>query len=106
MIVAPCSMRTLSAIAHSLADNLLVRAADVHLKERRPLVLIARETPLHLGHLKSMTAVTEMGAIVMPPVPAFYLQLSRIEDVVDQIARRAIDLLRIAPPSAKAWRNC
>lgn len=103
MIVAPCSMRTLSAIAHSLADNLLVRAADVHLKERRPLVLIARETPLHLGHLRSMTAVTEMGAIVMPPVPAFYLKLSRIEDIVDQIARRAIDLLRIAPSSAKAW---
>lgn len=103
MIVAPCSMRTLSAIAHSLSDNLLVRAADVHLKERRPLVLIARETPLHLGHLKAMTAVTEMGAVVMPPVPAFYLRPTRIEDITDQIARRAIDLLRIAPPSATQW---
>lgn len=104
MIVAPCSMRTLSAIAHSLSDNLLVRAADVHLKERRPLVLVARETPLHLGHLKAMTAVTEMGAIVMPPVPAFYLRPSRIEEVIDQIARRAIDLIRLAPPQARTWQ--
>lgn len=103
MIVVPCSMRTLSAIAHSLSDNLLVRAADVHLKERRPLVLIARETPLHLGHLRAMTAVTEMGAIVMPPVPAFYLRPSCIADVIDQIARRAVDLLRLAPPSAAQW---
>jgi 4-hydroxy-3-polyprenylbenzoate decarboxylase len=103
MIVAPCSMHTLSAIAHSLSDNLLVRTADVHLKERRPLVLIARETPLHLGHLRAMTAVTEMGAIVMPPAPAFYLRPSRIEDIVDQIARRAVDQLRLAPPSAIQW---
>jgi 4-hydroxy-3-polyprenylbenzoate decarboxylase len=105
MIVAPCSMRTLAAIAHSLSDNLLVRAADVHLKERRPLVLIARETPLHLGHLRTMTAVTEMGAVVMPPVPAFYLKPSRIEDAIDQIARRAIDLIHIAPPSARRWQG-
>lgn len=105
MIVAPCSMRTLSAIAHSLSHNLLVRAADVHLKERRPLVLIARETPLHLGHLKAMTAVTEMGAIVMPPVPAFYLRPSGIQDVIDQIAHRAIDLLHIAEPTAKTWKG-
>lgn len=105
MIVAPCSMRTLSAIAHSLSHNLLVRAADVHLKERRPLVLVARETPLHLGHLKAMTAVTEMGAIVMPPVPAFYLRPSHIQDVIDQIARRAIDLLHIAGPTAKMWQG-
>jgi len=105
MIVAPCSMRTLSAIAHSLSDNLLVRAADVHLKERRPLILIARETPLHLGHLRAMTAVTEMGAIVMPPVPAFYLQPQGIEDVVDQVARRAVDLIGIAPPTAIGWKG-
>ncbi|MDT9600869.1 UbiX family flavin prenyltransferase [Sphingosinicella rhizophila] len=104
MIVAPCSMRTLSAIAHSLADNLLVRAADVHLKERRPLVLVARETPLHLGHLRAMAVVTEMGAIVMPPVPAFYLKPRGIDEVIDQIARRAVDTLRIAVPTASAWR--
>ncbi|WEX08574.1 UbiX family flavin prenyltransferase [Chelativorans sp. AA-79] len=105
MIVAPCSMRTLSAIAHSLSDNLLVRAADVHLKERRPLILIAREMPLHLGHLRAMTAVTEMGAIVMPPVPAFYLRPRDIDDVIDQIARRAVDLLRIAPATAQVWQG-
>lgn len=106
MIVAPCSMRTLAAIAHSLSDNLLVRAADVHLKERRPLLLMARETPLHLGHLRAMAAVTEMGAIVMPPVPAFYLKPRDIEAVVDQIARRAVDLLSLAPPTAAAWQDC
>lgn len=103
MIVAPCSMRTLAAIAHSLSDNLLVRAADVQLKERRPLVLIARETPLHLGHLRAMTAATEMGAIVMPPVPAFYRRPPTVEAIVDHLARRAIDQLRIAPPMAAAW---
>ncbi|WP_180899609.1 UbiX family flavin prenyltransferase [Martelella soudanensis] len=105
MIVAPCSMRTLSAIAHSFSDNLLVRAADVHLKERRPLILIARETPLHLGHLRAMTAVTKMGAIVMPPVPAFYLRPRDIDDVIDQIARQAVDLLRIAPAIAQVWQG-
>ena len=105
MIVAPCSMRTLSAIAHSLSDNLLTRAADVQLKERRPLVLIARETPLHLGHLRAMTAATEAGAIVMPPAPAFYLKPASVADVVNQIARRAVDLLRAFPPRAEAWRG-
>jgi len=105
MIVAPCSMRTVSAIAHSLSDNLLVRAADVHLKERRPLVLIARETPLHLGHLRAMTAVTEMGAIVMPPVPAFYLKPTGIDEIIEQIARRAVDLLQVAPATATPWNG-
>ena len=90
MIVAPCSMRTLAAIAHCLADNLLVRAADIQLKERRPLVLVAREAPLHLGHLRAMTAATEAGAIVMPPVPAFYLKPVSVDEVIDQIARRAV----------------
>jgi len=103
MIVAPCSMRTLAAIAHSLSDNLLIRAADVQLKERRPLVLIARETPLHLGQLRAMTAATEAGAIVMPPTPAFYLKPLTVEEIVEQIARRAIDLLHIAEPIAREW---
>lgn len=104
MIVAPCSMRTLGAIAHSIGDNLIVRAADVHLKERRKLVLVARETPLHLGHLRTMGAVTEMGAIVMPPVPAFYHRPQSVEEIIDQIAARAIDLLGLPiPPLARAW---
>ncbi len=103
MIVAPCSMRTLSAIAHSLSDNLLTRAADIHLKERRPVVLLARETPLHIGHLRAMTSVTEAGAIVMPPVPAFYLKPAGLEEIVSQIARRAVDLLKVFPPIASAW---
>ena len=103
MIVAPCSMRTLAAVAHSLSDNLLTRAADVHLKERRPLILLARETPLHLGHLRAMTAATEAGAIIMPPVPSFYLKPASVADIVDQIAARAIDQLRIFPPIAREW---
>lgn len=104
MIVAPCSIRTLSAIATSAADNLLIRAADVHLKERRRLVLMVRETPLHLGHIRAMAAVTEQGAIVMPPVPAFYLRPRSLADIVDQMARRAIDLL-LGPgdQSAAEW---
>lgn len=95
MIVAPCSMRTLAAIANSLSDTLLVRAADVHLKERRRLVLLTRESPLHLGHLRAMVAVTEMGAIVAPPVPAFYHLPASVADIVDAIAARAIDLLAL-----------
>jgi 4-hydroxy-3-polyprenylbenzoate decarboxylase len=104
MIIAPCSMRTTSAIAAGLADNLLTRAADVHLKERRRLVLIVRESPLHLGHLRAMVSVTEYGAIVAPPVPAFYLRPESVADVIDQIARRAIDLLSLdAPALAMPW---
>lgn len=90
MIVVPCSVRTLSAIAWGLSDNLLTRAADVHLKERRRLVLMVRESPLHLGHLRSLIQVTEMGAIVALPVPAFYRLPERVEDIVDAVARRAI----------------
>jgi 4-hydroxy-3-polyprenylbenzoate decarboxylase len=93
MLVVPCSMHSLAAIAGGIADNLIVRAADVHLKERRRLVLMARETPLHLGHLRNMVAVTEMGAIVMPPAPAFYNRPQTIADIVDNLAARAIDLL-------------
>lgn len=104
MIVAPCSMRSLSGIATGLADTLLIRAADVHLKERRPLVLLARETPLHLGHLRNMVSVTEMGAIVMPPVPAFYRRPETVGAIIDHIAARAIDLLRLTDaPLAAEW---
>lgn len=105
MIIAPCSMRSLAAIANGLDDNLLIRAASVQLKERRPLVLLAREAPLTLAQLRNMVAVTEMGAIVAPPVPAFYLRPNSIADMVTQIAARAVDLLRIAPPQAAAWRD-
>lgn len=104
MIIAPCSMRTLAAITAGLADNLVVRAADVHLKERRRLVLLARETPLHLGHLRNMVAVTEMGAIVMPPVPAFYHRPETVAEIVDHLAGRAIDLLGLpGAQEAVAW---
>lgn len=103
MIVAPCSMRSLAAIAHGLDDNLLTRSAGVQLKERRPLVLLAREAPLTLAHLRNMTAVTEMGAIVMPPVPAFYTRPRTTAEITSQIAARAVDLLRLAPPRAIAW---
>ncbi|NIX75914.1 UbiX family flavin prenyltransferase [Microvirga terricola] len=95
MVVAPCSMRTLSAIASSAADNLLVRAADVHLKERRRLVLLTRETPLHLGHIRMMALATEMGAIIAPPVPAYYRRPQTVMDIIDHTARRAIDLLNL-----------
>lgn len=103
MIVAPCSMRSLAAIAHGLDDNLLTRSASVQLKERRPLVLLAREAPLTLAHLRNMTAVTEMGAVVLPPVPAFYLRPETTAQITAQVAARAVDLLRIATPQARAW---
>jgi len=103
MIVAPCSMRSLAAIAHGLDDNLLTRAASVQLKERRPLVLLAREAPLTLAHLKNMQAATEMGAVILPPVPAFYLRPASLAEATAQIAARAVDLLRLAPPQARAW---
>lgn len=104
MIVAPCSMKTLAAIATGISENLVSRSADVQLKERRRLILLTRETPLHLGHLRNMTAVTEMGAIVMPPVPAFYNLPRSVEDVVDHLACRAIDLLGLRLPTlSKVW---
>ncbi len=105
MIVAPCSMRSLAAIAHGLDDNLLTRAAGVQLKERRKLVLLAREAPLTGAHLRNMTAVTEMGGIILPPAPAFYLCPQSVQDIVDQIAARAIDLLHIAPAQAQSWQG-
>ena len=103
MIVAPCSMRTLAEIATGVTSNLLTRAADVTLKERRRLALVARETPLHLGHLRNMVAVTEMGAVVAPPVPAFYAGLETLDEVVTQSAGRALDLFGIAAPGVKRW---
>ena len=95
MIVVPCSMRSLAAMAHGLGDNLLTRAADVTLKERRPLVLMVRETPLHLGHLRNMCAVTEMGGVIMPPLPAFYHRPTTVDEIVDHLAARAIDQLHL-----------
>ena len=95
MIVAPCSVRTLSEIASGVTSNLLTRSADVVLKERRRLVLLVRETPLHLGHLRSMTSVTEMGGIVMPPVPAFYARPKTLDDMVEHSVGRALDLFDI-----------
>lgn len=103
MIVAPCSMKTLAAIAHGLSDNLVARAADVMLKQRRRLVLLARETPLNLAHLRNMVAVTEMGGIVMPPVPAFYLRPRSIDELVDDTVARVLDLVGLQAPTLKRW---
>lgn len=103
MIVAPCSMRTLAAIATGVTDNLVTRAADVTLKERRRLVLLARETPLTLVHLRNMVTVTEMGAIVFPPVPAFYAKLDSIDAMVAQTVGRVLDLFALESPLVRRW---
>jgi 4-hydroxy-3-polyprenylbenzoate decarboxylase len=105
MIVAPCSVRSWSEIATGVTTNLLTRAADVTLKERRPLVLVVRETPLHVGHLRTLAQLAEMGAIILPPVPAFYDEPHRISDFVDQIAGRALDLLGYDWPTRKRWNG-
>ena len=98
MVVIPCSMKTLAGIANSFSDNLLLRAADVVLKDRRRLVIVPRETPLHLGHLRLMTQVTEMGAILAPPMPAFYHRPASIDDIINQTVNRVLDLLEIDLP--------
>jgi polyprenyl P-hydroxybenzoate/phenylacrylic acid decarboxylase-like protein len=106
MVIAPCSMKTLASIAHGMADNLVSRAADVILKERRRLVLVARETPLNLAHLRNMTSVTEMGGIIFPPVPAFYTQPETLDDIVNHTVGRLLDLFAI-PHShlVKRWEG-
>ncbi|MEA1065567.1 UbiX family flavin prenyltransferase [Apirhabdus apintestini] len=98
MVIAPCSIKTLSGIVHSYTDGLLTRAADVALKERRPLVLCVRETPLHLGHLRLMTQAAEMGAVIMPPLPAFYHRPDGLQAVIDQTVNRILDQFSIALP--------
>lgn len=98
MIVIPCSMKTLAGIAQSFSDNLLLRAADVVLKDRRRLILVARETPLHLGHLRLMTQLTEMGAIIAPPMPAFYHKPQTLDDIINQTVNRVCDLAEIELP--------
>jgi flavin prenyltransferase len=103
MIVAPCSIRTLSEIATGVTSTLLTRAADVVLKERRRLVLLTRETPLHLGHLRSMTQLAEMGAVIMPPVPAFYAKLETIDDMINHTVGRTLDLFDIDCKLVKRW---
>lgn len=103
MVIAPCSMRSLSEIASGVTSSLLTRAADVVLKERRRLVLLVREAPLHLGHLRSMTAATEMGAIVYPPVPAFYARPESLEQMVDQTLGRVLDLFDIETKAVSRW---
>lgn len=103
MLVAPCSMRTLAAIAHGLSDNLLTRAADVVLKERRRLVLMTRETPLHLGHIKNMEMVTLMGGIIFPPVPALYQHIESVDDMITHSIARALELFDIDVPSLPRW---
>jgi 4-hydroxy-3-polyprenylbenzoate decarboxylase len=105
MVVAPCSIRSLSAIANSANDNLLVRAADVHMKERRPLVLVVRETPLHEGHLRLMTQAARSGAVILPPVPGFYIRPTTIAELVDHTVGKVLDSLRIEHELSPRWEG-
>lgn len=105
MVVAPCSMKTLAAVAHGFGDNLLTRAADVTLKERRRLVLMVRETPFNLAHLRNMTAVTEMGGIVFPPLPAFYHRPASVAEMVAESVERVLSLLHLQGAAPKAWQG-
>ncbi len=103
MIIAPCSVKTMSEIATGVTTNLISRAADVVLKERRRLVLMVRETPLHLGHLRTMTTLAEMGAIIAPPLPSFYIEPKSVDDLIDQSVARALDLFGVDSALAKRW---
>jgi len=105
MVIAPCSMKTLAAVAHAHADDLVSRAADVMLKERRRLVLLPREAPLNLAHLRNMVAVTEMGGVIFPPVPAFYAKPASIDDIVDHTVGRVLDLFGVKVPGLARWRG-
>jgi 4-hydroxy-3-polyprenylbenzoate decarboxylase len=103
MVIAPCSIHTMSAIATGISSNLLIRAADVTLKERRPLILMVRESPLHLGHLRTMVALAEMGAVIAPPVPGFYHRPASVQDLVDHSVNRVLDLLGLPSRDAQRW---
>jgi 4-hydroxy-3-polyprenylbenzoate decarboxylase len=105
MIIAPCSMKTLAAIAHGYADNLIARAADVAIKERRPLVLMTRETPLSAIHLENMLKLSKLGVVIMPPIPSFYQLPDSIKQLVEQTAGRALDLLGIENPLFRRWEG-
>lgn len=105
MLVIPCSMKSASAIAYSLNDNLLVRAADVCLKERRKLVLVVRETPLHLGHLRTLTQLAEIGAIILPPIPAMYANPQSVDDIIAHTVGKALDQFGVANDLFKRWRT-
>jgi len=103
MVIAPCSIRAMSAIAAGITSDLLTRAADVSLKEKRRLILMVRESPLHLGHLRSMVALAEMGAVVAPPIPGFYCKPDNVLDIVDHSVERVLDLLGLPVPNARRW---
>ena len=105
MVIAPCSVNTMSAIAAGMASNLLVRAADVTLKERRRLILMVRESPLHLGHLRTLERLAEMGAIIAPPMPALYTRPETVKEIVDQSVGRVLDLLHLFSPDTQRWQG-
>jgi 4-hydroxy-3-polyprenylbenzoate decarboxylase len=105
MVVAPCSIHSMSSIAHGITSNLLTRAADVTLKERRRLILMVRESPLHLGHLRTMTALAEMGAVLAPPIPGFYNQPETVADLVDSSVDRILDLIGLPDENARRWNG-
>jgi len=105
MVIVPCSVKAAASVAHCLADNLMTRAADVTLKEGRPLILVVRETPLHLGHLRVLTALAEMGAVILPPMPAFYHRPKQIEDLVDHTLARVLDRLGLPQQLVTEWQG-